>query len=301
MNFIKFWHYICEWSMGKYRQLNAIMKIKLLITVAVITAATSIRAQETPMEKFLVKGRIINELGDAVEYVQVGIPKYDIGTISKADGTFEIEVPADTLEFHHVSYRTGLQPVSGPEKEMVIIMESEELEPAVFNASDTKEKYLIRPGRKILGNYGVISFQAQPKNNGIIEMGSKASVKKPFLVQKIRFTINSNQIPGCVASINIYRIEGDEFINILHKPKYFDIPVSDTSRTFELQPDEPVLLEPGKYFVSFMVVDYDEVDEPKEMTASLHLKSSYMRRSVLGKFNHIPVNIGVAVKGLEYR
>ncbi len=132
-------------------------------------------------------------------------------------------------------------------------------------------------------------------------MGSKASVKKPFLIQKIRFTINSNQIPGCIASINIYRIEGDEFINILHKPKYFDIPVSDTSRTFELQPDEPVLLEPGKYFVSFMVVDYDEVDEPKEMTASLHLKSSYMRRSALGKFDHFPVNIGVAVRGLEYR
>ena len=54
------------------------MKNKLLITAAVILAATSIRAQEAPMEKFLVKGRIINELGDAVDYVQVGIPKYDI-------------------------------------------------------------------------------------------------------------------------------------------------------------------------------------------------------------------------------
>ena len=53
-----------------------------------------------------IKGQIINEQGDPVEYVQVGIPKLQTGTISTADGHFEITVPTDTLQFFHVSYQT---------------------------------------------------------------------------------------------------------------------------------------------------------------------------------------------------
>ena len=41
-------------------------------------------------EKVSVKGRILNQQGEAVEYVQVGIPKLQLGTISSADGFFEI-------------------------------------------------------------------------------------------------------------------------------------------------------------------------------------------------------------------
>ena len=64
-------------------------------------------------ERVTVKGRIINEQGEAVEYVQIGVPKLEIGTISSADGRFEIEVPCDTLEFFHVSYQPASYPVTG--------------------------------------------------------------------------------------------------------------------------------------------------------------------------------------------
>lgn len=52
-------------------------------------------------ERVTVKGRIINEQGEAVEYVQIGVPK------------LEIEVPCDTLEFFHVSYQPASYPVTG--------------------------------------------------------------------------------------------------------------------------------------------------------------------------------------------
>lgn len=39
-------------------------------------------------ERVTVKGVIINELGDPVEYVQVGVPKLQIGNVSTADGRF---------------------------------------------------------------------------------------------------------------------------------------------------------------------------------------------------------------------
>jgi len=38
-----------------------------------------------------------------------------------------------------------------------------------------------------------------------------------------------------------------------------------------------------------------------KMTTAIYLKSSYLRENALGKMQHIPINIGIAVKGLEYQ
>ena len=37
------------------------------------------------------------------------------------------------------------------------------------------------------------------------------------------------------------------------------------------------------------------------MDFNIYLKSSYVREVALGGMEHLPVNIGVAVKGLEYQ
>ena len=74
-------------------------------------------------------------------------------------------------------------------------------------------------------------------------------------------------------------------------------------------------MEPGRYFVAFQTVGCDKqvlqaylakpVEERKnwEMTMDfdIYLKSSYLREAALGKMENFPVNIGVAVKGLEYQ
>ena len=109
-------------------------------------------------DEVTVKGRIVNRQGEAVEYVQVGIPKLHRGTISSADGRFEISVPRDTLSFFHVSYQTGSYVVAGPADDVVIVMEENELPPAVFIGGDTKEKYLVRPGVKISERIGGADF-----------------------------------------------------------------------------------------------------------------------------------------------
>ena len=136
-------------------------------------------------------------------------------------------------------------------------------------------------------------------------------------MKDILLTVRSNHIPGCVASINVYRIEGkkESFVNVLHKPIYFDVAVSNDPQDFDIRPEETLLLEPGKYFIAFQVVGCDnealrtflaKPDEEKkiwEMTMdfNIYLKSSYVREVALGGMEHLPVNIGVAVKGLEYQ
>lgn len=268
-------------------------------------------------ERVTVKGRIVNSKGEAVEYVQVGVPKLQIGAISSVDGLFEITVPRDTLEFFHVSYQPASYPVTGPAEDVVITLQEQELPPAVFIAGETKEKYLLRPGIKMNENLGGAGFCFPEGAGSGLELGSVARTKKPFLIRDIQFTILDNYIPGCVASINIYRIEGEPevFTNILHKPIYFNIVESDTRRDYDIQPEETILLDPGKYFIAFQVVatDNEAVRRIREKPASerdakdlhfytpLYFKSSYERSVAMGKMMHIPVNIGVSVKGLEYQ
>lgn len=285
------------------------MQIKLAIALLLLPALLSAQ------ERVIVRGRIVNGEGEAVEYVQLGMPKHQIGAISTADGRFEIEVPRDTLEFFHVSYQTATYPVTGPAEEIVIVLHEQELPPAVFIGGNTKEKYLLKPGTSVLNNMGVISTSLRSGHLLGRELGSVAQAKKPFLIKDIQLSVHSNHIPGCTASINIYRIEGknQSFINILHKPIYFDVAVSNDSQDFDIQPEESLLLEPGKYFIAFQIVGYDDeamqtfLAKPEkefwEMTMdfNIFLKSSYVREAALNEMKSFPVNIGVAVKGLEYQ
>jgi hypothetical protein len=268
-------------------------------------------------ERVTVKGRIVDGNGEAVEYVQLGVPKYQIGTVSTADGRFEIAVPCDTLEFFHVSYQTAYYPVTGAADDVVVVLREQELPPAISIGGNTKERYLLRPGLNVLGGKGVISTSLQEGRPTGRELGSVAQAKKPFLVKDILLTIHSNHIPGCVAAVNIYRIgEGEEsFVNVLHKPIYFDVAVSDDPQAYDIQPEETILLEPGRYFIAFQLVGYDEgamqafLAKPEEdrqfwemsMDFDIYLKNSYLREVALGEMEHLPVNIGVAVKGLEYQ
>ena len=264
-----------------------------------------------------VKGRIVNEHGEAVEYVQVGIPKLQTGTISTVDGHFEITVPADTLQFFHVSYQTGSYVVTGPVDDVVIVLHENELPPAVFIGGDIKEKYLLRPGTKIFGNGGVLVFEPETGSTKGVEIGSVAQTKKPFLVQDIQFGIWENTIPDCVVSVNIYRIEGkdEEFVNVLQKPIYVNVAESEQPQEFHIRPEESILLEPGRYYISFQIVDcnekaleeYLQVPESERdwsrmrLSTILYFKSSYTRKAAMGKMEHYPVNIGMVVKGLEYQ
>ena len=286
------------------------MRIKLAAVILLLP--TLLSAQE----RVTVKGQIVDEQGAPVEYVQIGVPRHGIGTVSTVDGRFEISMPPDTLQFFHVSYQAAGYPVSGPVDDLVIVLHEQELPPAVSIGGDTKEKYLLRSGKNLLKNMGAISISLEDGDFTGKEVGSVAQTKKPFLVQDISLSIQSNRIPGCVASINIYRIEGEEasFVNVLHKPIYFDVAFSDTPQQYDLHPEETLLLEPGRYFIAFQLVGCDEaalqafLAKPMEerihemyITFFIYLKNSYLREAALGEMKHYPVNIGIAVKGLEYQ
>ena len=277
--------------------------MRKILLLAGLLVPFSLLAQE----RVSVKGRIVNEQGEPVEYVQVGVPRLQIGTISSEDGHFEVSVPGDTLVFFHVSYQPASYAVTGPAEDVLVVLRENELPPAVSIGGDTKEKYLLRPGTKVAGDAGALVFEPKTGHTKGVELGSVARTNKPFLVQDIRFGIRDNSIPDCVVAVNIYRIEGknEDFVNVLHKPLYVNVAESSTPQEFHIQPEETVLLEPGKYFISFQIVNLNAaaLDEFPQMSLStiLYFKSSYIRKAALGKMEPYPVNIGMVVKGLEYQ
>ena len=77
--------------------------INIAMLIAIMTAESSVSAQT------IVKGHVVNERGESIEYVSIGFENDSVGVISDAKGHFELTIPAGRkteLSFSHVSYFT---------------------------------------------------------------------------------------------------------------------------------------------------------------------------------------------------
>ena len=83
------------------------MNKKTIITALLALVAMAGQAQTK------VTGHVVNERGEKVEYVSIGIEEDSVGVISDAQGHFALTIPAgrrDELTFTHVSYQTATIP-----------------------------------------------------------------------------------------------------------------------------------------------------------------------------------------------
>ena len=190
----------------------------------------------------------------------------------------------------------------------------EELEAAVLTESRSKAKRLGGKGMKMPGGVMVIT----PRSIGK-EIGSIVLAKHPFLVKTISFTVDENRMEGCKASIRIYKVhDEDNLENIVTIPIYQEIPKADKKTTFNISPEESLLLEPGEYYVSFALTeigneimerwaDSDTWSDKEQSTRymedrmyfPLYLKTSYTRGNTDHPLTRWGANIGIEVMGIE--
>ena len=296
------------------------MTYKLLTVFFLIAAVFSASDAASAQQTHILKGNIVNQDGKAVEYVAVGIPGSGIGAISSADGRFRLEIPdgtADTLEFHHVSYLTGLVPASeyNGTDSLTVTLVPAELQEAVVLGAGSKEKTLVNKGARFPAAYGVYT----PDMTGN-EIGSTVKVRHRFQIKEFNFKVAVNTIEECKVSLNVYRITEGIFRNIMTVPLYIDIRTSSRPVSYRAAPSATMILEPGEYFVSLAFVDCSdkskaEWNEAKDLTGKaymekinenrlefpLYFKSGYCRDTVLGEIVKSPFNMGLTVSGLEYR
>ena len=260
--------------------------------IAVITAASSVSAQT------IVKGHVVNERGETVEYVSIGFEEDSVGTISDAKGNFELEIPANRkndLVFTHVSFQKIIVPYEtyANGQQLTVTMKDKVVELAEVVVGKKNKPQKIA-GKAISGP--VASFRGKGKVDGT-EWGPVFKSKKDYVISDILLTIKGISYQWCVLSFNIYEIQGGKFVNILNKPIYHRIDKSNGKQQLDIQPEETIVLRgKRKYYISVMVVDSDRYGI---LDMQSHFKTSYVRNITKGKKRKLPIGPAIMVQGYE--
>ena len=182
------------------------------------------------------------------------------------------------------------------------------LDKVTIYSGKKRHKKLLGKGTRIPG--GVTQWT--PDKVGA-EVGSVINVRHPFEVEEIQFSTQLNSIDSLKLKVEIRCTEKLDS-SILEKPIEIDVPKGEKQK-FRIIPEKQLIIEPGEYF--FAVVFADCSDEAKRRRSNnadrdsktqkecilfpLYFKASYIRSGKGEELEKIPVNLGVKVKGIEYR
>lgn len=187
---------------------------------------------------------------------------------------------------------------------------------ALVFSGKKKSKRLAGNGMRVAGTRTAWT----PDNLGQ-EIGSVVETDKTFQVQEISFNVMSNGISGLKLSVNIYALNEKkmQYCNVMYTPISIDVPLCSSKKVLTVSPAKQLFLVPGRYFVAVKMADCDasvkeewgnndKWDNKKRYSMSkqsihfpLYLKSSYTRKGIADELEKVPVNLGLTVKGIEYR
>ena len=260
--------------------------------IAIMTIASPVSAQT------IVKGCIVNERSETIEYVSIGFEENSVGTISDANGNFELEIPTNRkndLVFTHVSFQKAVVPYEtyANGQQLTVTMKDKVVELAEVVVGKKNKPQKIA-GKAISGP--MASFRGKGKADAL-EWGPVFRSKKDYVISDILLTIKGSSYQWCVLSFNIYEIQGDKFVNILNKPIYQRIEKSDGKQRLDIQPEETIVLKGKKrYYISVAVIDSDSYGI---LDMQSQFKTSYARNITKGKKRKLPIGPAIQVKGYE--
>jgi len=260
--------------------------------IAIMTIASPVSAQT------IVKGCIVNERSETIEYVSIGFEEDSVGTISDANGNFELEIPTNRkndLVFTHVSFQKAVVPYEtyANGQQLTVTMKDKVVELAEVVVGKKNKPQKIA-GKAISGP--MASFRGKGKADAL-EWGPVFRSKKDYVISDILLTIKGTSYQWCVLSFNIYEIQGDKFVNILNKPIYHRIEKSNSKQRLDIQPQETIMLKGKKrYYISVAVIDSDSYGI---LDMQSQFKTSYARNITKGKKRKLPIGPAIQVKGYE--
>ena len=260
--------------------------------IAIMTIASPVSAQT------IVKGCIVNERSETIEYVSIGFEEDSVGTISDANGNFELEIPTNRkndLVFTHVSFQKAVVPYEtyANGQQLTVTMKDKVVELAEVVVGKKNKPQKIA-GKAVSGP--MASFRGKGKADAL-EWGPVFRSKKDYVISDILLTIKGSSYQWCVLSFNIYEIQDSKFVNILNKPIYHRIEKSNCKQRLDIQPQETIMLKGKKrYYISVAVIDSDSYGI---LDMQSQFKTSYARNITKGKKRKLPIGPAIQVKGYE--
>jgi len=238
-------------------------RLRLVLVILAVVASAKGFAQTT------IRGHVINERGESIEYVSIGIEEDSVGVISDAQGHFTLTIPAgrrDELAFTHVSYQTATIPYTtyADGRELTVTLKNKVIELAEV----------------------VVGKKNKPH-----------TLSGDYLLTDIMVSIDKCEYEECLLSFNCYEVRDKKFVNVLNKPIYQRVTPADNGKQLSVSPAESVVLkDKKKYCVTISVVD---IKGKGRLVFPANFKSSYARHKVKGKMRKIPGCPMIVVKGYE--
>ena len=269
----------------------------LLLTMAAVFTMQDLLART------IVKGQVVNERGETVEYVSIGFEEDSVGVISDVKGNFEITIPQgrnNDLSFSHVSYLTTEIPyeayASG--KPLTVVLKDKVVElTEVVIGKKNKPKTIVGKGIPLPGGVLGISSPNADNPSDTPEGGVTFSSNKDYVISDILLNVSGCSFKQCTVSINLYEKRDGHFVNILQKPIYETVRQETGTHVLNIRPEDTLLVKrKTDYYLSMAVVDSDSQGM---LYIKAYLKSGLYRSAVKGKTKRLPVCPAILVKGYE--
>ena len=173
-----------------------------------------------------LQGKVIDQVGQPLAYVNVGVVGKDVGTVTTERGTFSLLLPdslnAETVLISAIGY-APLRMQVGDLKQRFLhqsaVIQLQEQAVALQEVVVRPKKYKT----KIVGNQtNSKSILAGFKSNGLgSEVGTVLKINKPSYLEEITFNIGGNKYNTLFLRINVYRFgKNGPAENLLREPLY---------------------------------------------------------------------------------
>src|SRR5688572_3429218 len=242
--------------------------------------------------------QIIGKVIDAndkspLAYVNIGIKEKNIGTISKEDGSFSIEIPSEyqsgSLTFSIVGYNESTLPIRDLKGNIVIQLKEKptQLEEVVVTGKKLVEKkYGIKRRGAIHFTDGIFKKDDSFEIGQVIRLGNSLAQ-----INSLNLHINSSRPDSANFRINFYRYDSDENIpkeRIIEKSILQRHPVNEGWLKFDLS-NYNILIK-GDVLMSLEFIP--EVDNDiKQIFYEVKLggsSKSFFRKTSLGQWTLPP-------------
>ena len=246
-----------------------------------------------------ISGIVLNsENKQPIEYVNIGIPGKEIGTVSNLNGDFSLQIPAenknDTLIFSCIGFEplvVNLTNLSNNHKKEFFLKEkfynlSEiTVRPKLFK---TKTLGITTKNKKLITGF--------EKNKLGYESGVLMKSRKSAFLKKINLNISDCRYDSVFYRVNIYQVNGKmDFENILHEPIFLKFAKSDiNNNSISLDIQKYNLVTYGDFLVTLEHVK-DLGDGGLWFPMSLFHKT-YVRKTSQANWTTAPIGFSLSVE-----
>lgn len=240
-----------------------------------------------------MQGKVVDQLGQPLEYVNIGVVGKNVGTVSSASGSFQINLPPDldqdTLQISALGYGTRKWKVADFKNSYA----GQTAQVVLQEQAVALQEVMVRPRKfvtKVIGNEAASkSIMAGFKDNSLgSEVGVVLKIKKPSFLENVNFNIARNKYDTLFLRINIYRMgkNGPEE-NILQEPIYINLPQREVGRSISLDLSHKNIYLESDAFLSLELVR--DLGEGGLWFSMGFLGSpSYYRKTSQGNWQNIP-------------